>query len=105
MRERLAYRLTLRPLPGADGDRCLKALLKSALRQHQLQCVACEEVSDVLVGSHVRATPCVCGTDVAVIGPGNGPHAHSLRCIHCNRHRGWLSKAAAIRLHEATSVS
>jgi hypothetical protein len=40
--------------------------------------------------------PCgVCGETAVMIGPGAGPHVASLRCICCDRHRGWLPKGAA----------
>jgi hypothetical protein len=32
-----------------------------------------------------------CGTNVALICPGYGPHAAELRCRNCDRHRQWLS--------------
>jgi hypothetical protein len=35
-------------------------------------------------------TPCRCGADLAVIGPGMGPHALSIHCWECGVHRGWL---------------
>jgi hypothetical protein len=37
------YRLTLRPLPGCDGERAIKALLKAALRRHGLRCIDIRE--------------------------------------------------------------
>jgi len=49
-----------------------------------------------LAGLRVRLertvdTPCVtCGETIVVIGEGAGPHAASLRCAGCDRHRGWL---------------
>jgi hypothetical protein len=40
--------------------------------------------------------PCgVCGQTAVVIGPGVGPHVAALHCASCDRHRGWLPKAAA----------
>jgi hypothetical protein len=39
MTDRL-FVLTLRPLPGVDGARAIRALLKVALRQFGLQCIA-----------------------------------------------------------------
>jgi hypothetical protein len=40
--------------------------------------------------------PCaVCGETAVIIGPGTGPHVAALRCICCDRHRGWLPKAVA----------
>lgn len=32
-----------------------------------------------------------CSSELAVIGPGKGPHAASLTCAECETHRGWLS--------------
>jgi hypothetical protein len=32
-----------------------------------------------------------CGTNVALINPGRGPHAAELRCRNCDAHRQWLS--------------
>ena len=34
---------------------------------------------------------CVCGATESVIGSSSGPHHGRLRCIGCDRHRGWLS--------------
>lgn len=40
--------------------------------------------------------PCPdCGEAAVVIGSSAGPHVAGLRCICCDRHRGWLSKGAA----------
>jgi hypothetical protein len=30
----------------------------------------------------------------AIVCEGVGPHGHALRCARCNRHRGWLKRAA-----------
>ena len=38
-----AFTVTLRPLPGTDGIRALRGLLKIALRRCRLRCVSCEE--------------------------------------------------------------
>jgi hypothetical protein len=35
---------------------------------------------------------CACGTNLAVIGAGSGPHLASLRCQACDHHRGWVSR-------------
>jgi len=40
------FRIELRPEPGSDGLRGLRALLKRALRAHQLRCVGLELVAD-----------------------------------------------------------
>ena len=34
-----------------------------------------------------------CGCPVAIVGPGAGPHAASVRCRSCGRRVGWLSRA------------
>jgi hypothetical protein len=38
------FTLTLRVLPGVDGTRALRALLKTALRKFGLRCVSAEEI-------------------------------------------------------------
>jgi hypothetical protein len=43
---------------------------------------------------------CVCGETDVVIGQGTGPHAASLHCASCGRHRGWLPKAVTKFLTE-----
>jgi hypothetical protein len=49
--------------------------------------------------------PCAeCGETVLVIGPGAGPHIASLRCAVCDRHRGWLPKAAANFLEASVTL-
>jgi hypothetical protein len=46
-------------------------------------------------------TPCKqCGGIAVVIGEPKGPHANSLYCQTCNRHRGWLPKTVADFLTE-----
>jgi hypothetical protein len=45
-------------------------------------------------------TPCRCGAELALIGPGRGPHALSLHCADCGRHRQWLSRATVQSLTE-----
>jgi hypothetical protein len=49
--------------------------------------------ADPLIGRAVCiATACFrCGTNVALINPGRGPHAAELRCRNCDAHRQWLS--------------
>ena len=37
---------------------------------------------------------CRCDSNVAQIGPPAGPHLAELRCGTCQRHRGWLPRAA-----------
>jgi hypothetical protein len=55
----------------------------------------------LLTGLRIRLdrttdVPCgVCGQTVLVIGKGAGPHAASLNCASCERHRGWLPRAIA----------
>jgi hypothetical protein len=50
---------------------------------------------DPLVGLAVRLTGrrCSCGSRLAVIAVGAGPHAASLECARCETFRGWLPKA------------
>jgi hypothetical protein len=49
--------------------------------------------------------PCgACGETVVVIGQGAGPHAASLHCGSCDRHRGWLPKAITEFLREMISL-
>lgn len=43
-RTRQEFSITLRPLPGVDGVRSLRAFLKEAKRRHGLQCVALREI-------------------------------------------------------------
>jgi hypothetical protein len=43
------YVLTLRPLPGNDGARALRSLLKIALRKHGLRCTEIRERAPVAV--------------------------------------------------------
>jgi hypothetical protein len=40
---RPVYTIRLRPEPGVDGIRALRALLKRALRAHRLRCISVEE--------------------------------------------------------------
>ena len=42
---RPTYALHLRPEPGVDATRALRAVLKVALRQFGMRCIGCEEVS------------------------------------------------------------
>ena len=37
---------------------------------------------------------CICGATDNVIGSSSGPHHGRLKCIGCDRHRGWLSGTA-----------
>lgn len=41
--ERPVFTLKLKPMPGTDGRLALRALLKTALRQHGLVCLVCHE--------------------------------------------------------------
>jgi hypothetical protein len=101
-----AYQVTLRARPGVDPVRALRNGLKNLLRAHGLTCVAIKQLqeSDTLIGSRISVALCSCGTNTAVIGHGKGPHAHAVHCEKCRRFRRWLSKAAAVRLHEAARV-
>ena len=50
--------------------------------------------SDVLLGLAVELPDhCHCGSTLAAIEAGVGPHCAGLRCA-CGRHRGWLATAA-----------
>jgi len=50
-----------------------------------------------------RDRPCPsCGSRDVIAGPGRAMHAAGLRCIECNRHRGWMSGNLATVLVEAT---
>jgi hypothetical protein len=40
-----------------------------------------------------QRTTC-CGSDIATIHVGRGPHAAELRCAACGAHRGWLPQEA-----------
>ena len=63
-----------------------------------------------LAGLRVRLertidVPCVtCGGTVVVIGEGAGPHAASLRCAGCDRHRGWLPRTITNFLSETARL-
>src|SRR6476660_6912051 len=62
--------------------------------QFDLFATAAEERGP-LVGLAVQLPDaCRCGRDVARIGPPAGPHLAELRCARCERHRGWLPRAA-----------
>jgi hypothetical protein len=41
--QRPTFRLLLRPEPGVDGERALRALLKLGLRKFRLKCIAVEQ--------------------------------------------------------------
>jgi hypothetical protein len=45
-----------------------------------------------------------CHNNLAVIGPGKGPHAYELRCTECDKHRGWVSRRTANFLAESIRV-
>jgi len=49
--------------------------------------------ADPLIGRAVCTAPVCfsCGTNVALISSGRGPHAAELRCRNCAAHRQWLS--------------
>lgn len=50
--------------------------------------------SDVLLGLAVQLPDlCHCGSTLAAIEAGVGPHRAGLRCA-CGRHRGWLATEA-----------
>ena len=57
-----------------------------------------------LVGLAVKLPDaCRCKTNVAQIGAPCGPHLAELRCVRCERHRGWLPREAHQFLTEITS--
>jgi hypothetical protein len=58
-----------------------------------------------LAGVEVRMpTPCVhCNSTTAEIEPGRGPHIAGLRCSHCRKHRGWMSREAYRFVEEVNS--
>jgi hypothetical protein len=47
---------------------------------------------------------CHCGATMAIIVKGVGPHAAALRCISCDRHRGWLSENDATKMVETVNL-
>jgi hypothetical protein len=50
--------------------------------------------ADPLIGRVIcMDRPCRCGTNIAVISAGRGPHAGALRCRNCDAHWQWLSRA------------
>jgi hypothetical protein len=50
--------------------------------------------ADPVMGKAVQTNKgCLCGTSIAVICAGRGPHAAELRCQNCDRHVQWLSHA------------
>jgi hypothetical protein len=46
-----------------------------------------------------QRTTC-CGSNVAAIHPGRGPHAAELRCADCGAHRGWMPAEAHTFLNQ-----
>jgi hypothetical protein len=51
-----------------------------------------------MVPPHVRMMVCLarpnpCHDNVAIVGPGRGPHAGGLRCAKCGKWRGWIAAA------------
>jgi hypothetical protein len=54
---------------------------------------AAAATADPLLDLAVRLPDkCKCGSAVALIGAGKGPHQAELCCRDCNAHRGWLSR-------------
>jgi hypothetical protein len=53
--------------------------------------------ADPLIGQAVRLPNdlCKCGSDIAVIRAGKGPHHARLQCRSCGRFRGWVCKFTA----------
>lgn len=63
-----------------------------------------------LVGMTVRLERAVdykrpCCRNLARIHPGKRPHVGELRCVDCNRHRGWLPKEVKVFLEELTRTT
>jgi hypothetical protein len=46
---------------------------------------------------------CECGSDMAIVGRGDGPHAAELTCARCRAHRAWLSHETASWISTVTS--
>lgn len=98
---RPTYVVHLRPEPGVDGIRALRAGLKFLLRRHRLRCLSARErgvpmkqlkplaAPDGISGLQVMmpGTCSKCRHRMAVIG-----HAAALTCARCRLHRGRLSK-------------
>jgi hypothetical protein len=59
---------------------------------------------DPLVGLCVELDRSCCHGNVVEIGPGAGPHGHSLVCPICGGHCGWLSKTAGAFVLETIRV-
>jgi hypothetical protein len=58
-------------------------------------CHAAAAPIDPLYGLFVQLSDtCRCGSRVAIIGEGKGPHRASLFCERCGTHRGWMANAA-----------
>ena len=56
-----------------------------------------------LIGLKVRLpSDCACGSELAVIGPGNGRHPATLACPECGSRRGAISE---FTLHFIESVA
>jgi hypothetical protein len=51
--------------------------------------------ADPLIGTALAMNECCgrCGTNVAIICAGDGPHHAQLRCRNCDQHWQWLSRA------------
>jgi hypothetical protein len=47
------------------------------------------------------ARPNPCHDNLAIVGPGRGPHAGCLRCAKCGKWRGWIAAAALEELKPA----
>jgi hypothetical protein len=60
--------------------------------------------ADPLIGLQVQLDRSCCHGDIVEIGPGTGPHGHSLICPICHKHCGWLPKAAAAFIAETIRV-
>jgi hypothetical protein len=61
--------------------------------------------ADQLHGLSVQlSNECQCGSRIAAIGEGKGPHRVTLFCNRCEEHRGWLPNEAHVFLTEVVRI-
>jgi hypothetical protein len=61
--------------------------------------------ADQLHGLSVQLSDkCRCGSSVAIIGEGKGPHRAALFCNRCEQHRGWMPNEAHAFLSEVVRI-